>query len=165
KKLETLLIDYLDEVVNVEWDLMEKNQISKKARQDMMGLISEGMRIEPQTENQKALFPILAGELISAWEARRDRTRVTNQGVPAAEWAILLLGSVITITFTFFFTIESSAIYLLMSGMVALLISMSLYLVLMFGAPFSGDMRVSNSGLALIRDRIAEMHQADGGPG
>jgi hypothetical protein len=165
KKLETLLIDYLDEVVNVEWDLMENNQISKKARQDMMGLISEGMKIEPQTENQKALFPILAGELISAWEARRDRTRVTNQGVPSAEWAILLLGSVITITFTFFFTIESSAIYLLMSGMVALLISMSLYLVLMFGAPFSGDMRVSNSGLALIRDRIAEMHQADGGPG
>jgi len=120
------------------------------------------MRIEPQTENQKALFPILAGELISAWEARRGRTRVTNQGVPAAEWAILLLGSVITITFTFFFTIESSVIYLLMSGMVALLISMSLYLVLIFGAPFSGDMRVSNSGLALIRDRIAEMHQADG---
>ncbi len=161
QKLETLLTDYLDEVINVEWGLMEMNETSKKAKEDMIGLINEGMKIEPQTENQKALFPILAGELISAWEYRRDRTRVTNQGVPLAEWAILVLGSVITITFTFFFTIESSAIYLLMSGMVALLLSMSMYLVLIFGAPFSGDMKVSNAGLVLIRDRIAELHRAD----
>lgn len=84
--------------------------------------------------------------------------------MPPAEWAILLLGSVITIVFTFFFTIESSAIYLLMSGMIALLLSMSMYLVLIFGAPFSGDMKVSNAGLALIRDRIAELQATDSHP-
>lgn len=59
QRLESLLTDYLDEVIGVEWDLMEDNKTSRKAREDMIGLITEGMKIEPQTENQKACFQSL----------------------------------------------------------------------------------------------------------
>jgi hypothetical protein len=38
-----------------------------------------------------------------------------------------------------------------MTGMMTLLVSMSLYLILLFGDPFSGDMRVSNSSLLLAQ--------------
>jgi hypothetical protein len=77
-------------------------------------------------------------------------------GIPVAEWVILILGAIITLIFTLFFTIDSQGIHLLMTGMIALLIFVSLYLVLMFGAPFSGDMRVSNHGLVIAQKIMNE---------
>ncbi len=40
-----------------------------------------------------------------------------NFGIPTAEWVILLIGAAITISFTFFFTIETQGIDILMRGM------------------------------------------------
>ena len=60
-------------------------------------------------------------------------------------------GAAITITCTFFFTTESHGIHLVMRGMVTLLIAMSLYLVLLFGAPFSGDLKVSDAHFRFVR--------------
>ena len=137
--------NYLDEVINVEWDLMEKEKSSSNARQKIYALAQSIFDIEPVTENQKAIFPVLVTEMISLWENRRLRIRKAEFGIPNVEWAVLLVGAAITIIFTTFFFIESGAIHLLMTVMIALLISMSLYLILLFGEPFSGDVKVQNA--------------------
>lgn len=145
------LKNYTDEVVNNEWELMESDQISMTARKIFLNTLDIARKIEPITENQKALYPIMMSEMFNTWESRRDRTKVSNTGIPGAEWVILIIGAVITLMFTFFFTIDSQGIHLLMTGMIALLIFVSLYLVLLFSDPFSGDMRVSNHGLVIAQ--------------
>lgn len=81
---------------------------------------------------------------------RCARKRATIFRIPTAEWVVLILGASIAIIFTYFFIIDSHFIHLVMTGM-TLLVSMRLYLILLFGDPFSGDMRVSNSGLLLAQ--------------
>lgn len=151
KAIRESLARYTNEVVVNEWRLMEENKISLNARKMFIETIDRIKKIEPVTENQKALYPVMVSEVINLWDSRRDRTKVTNYGIPGAEWAVLILGAVITLFFTLFFTIENQSIHLFMTGMIALLITSSLYLVLLFGAPFSGDMRVSNMGLIVAQ--------------
>jgi hypothetical protein len=155
-EIQNKLKEYTNEVVKNEWELMESDQISMTARKIFLNSLDLARQIEPQTENQKGLYPILMAEMINTWESRRDRTKVSNMGIPVAEWVILILGAIITLIFTLFFTIDSQGIHLLMTGMIALLIFVSLYLVLMFGAPFSVDMRVSNHGLVIAQKIMNE---------
>lgn len=150
------LRNYTNEVVNNEWKLMDGGQISMKARHTFLDALKIIRKIEPATENQKALYPTLVSEMINLWEARRDRTKISNTGLPTVEWVILLLGAAITLIFTFFFTLESDGIHLFMTGMISLMIFVSLYLVLLFGAPFSGDLKVSNHGLVIAQKIINE---------
>lgn len=147
------LARYTNEVVVNEWRLMREYKISLTARKIFIETIDRVKKIEPVTENQKALYPVMVSELINLWDSRRDRTKVTNYGIPGAEWALLILGAGITLFFTLFFTIDNQSIHLFMTGLIALLISASLYLVLLFGAPFSGDMRVSKMGF-LVAQKI-----------
>lgn len=137
--------DYLNEVVDVEWNLMGNDKSSSIARQNIYNLAEDILKIEPETENQKAVYPVMLTELISLWENRRHRIRKAEFGIPSVEWAVLLIGAAITIIFTTFFFIESHAIHQLMTAMITLLISMNLYLILLFGEPFSGDVRIQNS--------------------
>lgn len=154
--VQAILRRYLDQVIDTEWEMMARGRADMEARYTLVDLVRQVLTIEPETENQKALLPTLTSEAIMLWEKRRDRAKLTNYGLPAVEWAVLLAGAVITIIFTFFFTIDSGLIHLAMTSMVTLLISMSLYLALLFGAPFSGDLRVSKEGLTLTRQIIKD---------
>lgn len=160
KYIQEKIRQYTDEVVNTEWELMEKDQISMKARKGFLEALAAIKKIDPSTENQKALYPTLISEAIKLWESRRDRTKKSNEGIPTAEWVILFIGAAITLIFTFFFTIENEGIHLVMTGMISLMIFLSLYLVLLFGEPFSGDMKVSNHGLVVARNIINEINNS-----
>jgi hypothetical protein len=143
EKLEKIIEEYVHEITDVEFPLMEKGEISPKARDLAFSILQTVKFIEPVTENQKAIYPNLLTLVSDFLDSRRDRTRSNNFGEPVAEWVILIIGAIITITYTFFFTMESDGIHLLMRGMATLMILMSLYLILLFGSPFSGDMKVS----------------------
>lgn len=149
--IRTLVTDYVNDVVKKEWVLIGKGETSKAASEDLVNLIHVIKAIEPRTSNQQSIYSTLLSEAVSLWDSRLNRNRVSNYGVPAAEWVVLLIGAAITIAFTFFFTTESHGIHLVMRGMVTLLIAMSLYLVLLFGAPFSGDLRVSDSPFRFVQ--------------
>ncbi len=153
--IKGLVRDYVKDVVYDEWPLMEKGEVSEKAHHELLELLHVIKSIEPKTQNQQSIYSSLLSETNSLWESRLDRNKVSNFGVPTAEWVVLLIGAGIVIVFTFFFTIESHGIHLAMRGMVTLLIAMSLYLVLLFGAPFSGDLKVSNKPFRFIESVIS----------
>ncbi|MEK8095551.1 hypothetical protein WOC76_24140 [Methylocystis sp. IM3] len=150
--IKAFVRDYAREVAADEWARMEKGEISQRAQNDLLALAHLVKGLDPKTQNQQSVHAAMLSESISLWESRLERTRVSNFGVPSAEWTVLLVGALITIAFTFFFTIESHGIHLIMRGMVTLLIAMSLYLVLLFGSPFSGDLKVSERPFLFVTD-------------
>lgn len=153
KQIKSDLAAYIDQVIGVEWN-SRKSEERVKGGFLLIDLLNTILSIEPKTQNQQALYPTLTSEALSLWESRRSRIRETNYGLPTAEWVVLIVGASITVIFTYFFTIESGAIQLLMTGMMTLLVSMSLYLVLLFGYPFSGDLRVSSNSLLLAHQIV-----------
>ena len=142
-QLEKIIEEYTHEITEVEFPLKGEGKISTKATDLAFSMLQTVKVIEPVTENQKAIYPNLLSLLSDFLDSRRDRIRNANIGEPTVEWIILIIGAAITITYTFFFTMESNSIHLIMRGMATLMILMSLYLILLFGTPFSGDLKVS----------------------
>jgi Protein of unknown function (DUF4239) len=150
--IANLVRAYTDEVLNREIPRMAYGETSNMARKTGFKLLKTIKSIEPVTENQKAIYPSLLAEVSDFWDARRERLSNANFGEPTIEWVMLLLGALITVVFTFFFTIESHGIHLLMRGMATMIIFMSLYLTFLFASPFSGDLRVSTEPFRWIEN-------------
>lgn len=141
-KVRVLCNKYVNEVLEAEWPAMRDGNISIEARKAVVALMKEVMAFEPVTENQKAIYPVAIQEACEVWDFRRARTNMAQHGIPTVEWVVLVIGAIVTIVFTYFFGLESAGAQLAMTGMVSLLISLNMYLVVLFGSPFSGDLTV-----------------------
>jgi hypothetical protein len=150
ERVKELAGDYAKEVVENEWRMMDQGAFSPKARAIMWSLLDQVKQMEPRTDNQRVVLPILINETLMAWSARRARIEKIGLGIPEVEWFTLLAGAVITIVFTYFFTIAIGAVQLLMTGMVAFMVAINLYLVLMFGNPYSGDLRIPPTAFEVL---------------
>jgi hypothetical protein len=125
-----------------EWPLMSQGHIHAHSRDLSLALVHEIAQFEPATENLKAVYPLIMQQALELRDERRARTGMAVYRLPVIEWIVLCAGAVITIVFTYFFRLESHRIQLAMTGMVALLIALNLYLIALFAAPYSGDLRV-----------------------
>jgi Protein of unknown function (DUF4239) len=150
QQVKALAADYAKEVVENEWRMMDQGDFSPKARALMWNLLDQVKQLDPRSENQRVVLPILINETLMAWSARRARIEKIGLGIPELEWFTLLAGAVITILFTYFFTIAIGTVQLLMTGMVAFMLAINLYMVLMFGNPYSGDLRIPATAFEVL---------------
>jgi len=142
KAVQGLCTQYADRVINEEWSLMDKGQVSIPARKTAIALMREITSFNPVTEQEKALYPIAVSEACQVWDNRRARTNFSSYGIPTVEWIALILGGIVTVIFTYFFGLENLKAQIVMTAMCSLLIALNLYLMLLFGYPFSGDLKV-----------------------
>lgn len=142
KVVQELCMKYSDLVINKEWPLMDKREICMDARRTAIALVREVQDWEPVTESQKAIYPIAISEACQLWDARRQRTNMSEHSVPPLEWFCLVMGGFVTVAFTYLFGLEKLKLQILMTSMVSMLIALNLFLVLMFGYPFSGELKV-----------------------
>lgn len=153
-EVKALTQDYVKEICENEWALMDENTFSHKARMKFWDLMDAVKQIEPRSENQRVVLPILINESLMAWSARRERIEKIGMGIPKIEWFALLVGAVVTIVFTYFFTIAIGTVQLLMTAMVAFTVAINLYLVLLFGNPYSGDLRIPSTAFDVLNQYI-----------
>ena len=150
--------EYAREVVHNEWNHMDNGHYSPVARKIAVRILKDLTTFEPKTQNQAGLYPILVQEACALWNYRCDRINIAKHGIPTIEWVALITGGVITVIFTYLFGLESLKLQVLMVGMVSLLISLNLYLFLLFGYPFSGDMTVGceafETDIEIFEDKI-----------
>ena len=154
--IKRLSKEYVDEIINHEMQLMGKGQKSNKAKYIVFDLMQAVKSLEPISENQQGTFPIILQESISIWENRRERTDQSEYGIPSIEWIALLTGAVITIIFTYFFTTNVYKTQLVMTGLITFIICINLYLVLVFGEPFGGDLKVSDDSYVIAQQYMIE---------
>lgn len=157
KKIESICLDYVTEVVQVEWDLMGTGDKSFKARKLVFDLIHEVIDFEPVTESQKAIYPMAVESVCNLWDNRRARTNISDNGMPVEEWVVLSLGAVVCTVFSYFFGLKNLKAQIIMTALSSSLIALNLFLVLMFGYPFSGDMKIKPDALyvdKLIFERL-----------
>jgi len=150
-RVRKMCSDYANQVVNTEWSQMHCSTYCSVAREMAVDLMAALIDFEPQTENQKALYPQMLQEASQLWQSRQARINIALKGVPAIEWTVLIAGAVITVFFTYFFGLEDLKLQLIMTAMVAMLISLNLMLVLYFGYPFGGSMSIQTDSFKSVQ--------------
>ncbi len=148
-EVRAICVNYASAVIDTEWDDMDEGAYCPVAHKTAVDLMQSLMNFEPVSENQKALFPLIVADAGDMWKARRQRINMALNGIDNAEWFTLIVGGAITIFFTFFFGLENLKLQIAMTAMVAVLISLNVYLVALFGYPFSGDLKIGTDSFRI----------------
>jgi Protein of unknown function (DUF4239) len=147
---------YLDSVIDVEWPMMARGENSVETRRLALALIRAVHTFEPKTNREQILFDAQVSATTQFWNGRRTRMVLAEQGMPALEWLVLVIGGVITVVFTYFFKADHLKLQLFMTSMLTTVIALNLYLVLMFAYPYSGDVMVEPDGFRISREIIRQ---------
>jgi len=129
-------------VVEDEWPAMQEGKFSPRAFQCAYLLWNRILSVEPKTELQKNAQAQILSEMCKTAESRRTRLISARLGTQPILWAILIVGGLFTVLFTYFFGVESVKAQIIMTTLVALTLALNMFLVFIFGSPFKGDLAV-----------------------
>jgi hypothetical protein len=96
----------------------------------------------PNEVMAQALAIELIKQLDNITKSRRTRVHLSGGIVPTMMWYVLIIGATLTVVFTFFFGLENTVAQVLMTGILAAMIFMSLLMTLSFDHPFTGPVNI-----------------------
>jgi hypothetical protein len=144
-KIRKLCGDYCRVVIEDEWPKLKAKQTSRKAWDVYRQLWKECVEYQPITAQQTNCHASLLAAMSSVGEQRRIRADAIHNGMPAVLWAVLIVGGIATILFTYFFTPNNLKIQIVMVSIVSLVICLNIFLLASYDDPFSGDVMVTPS--------------------
>jgi fumarate reductase subunit D len=142
-RIQDLVRTYVGIVADEEWPMMERGQTSEHADSLVSQLRSQMLGFDPHTKGEQVLYELGNTQLHDAADARRSRLLEVREGIPALLWVVLVLGGVITVTFTYLFGLKSNVAHALMVAALTLLICGILFTIGEFDNPFSGVVEIS----------------------
>jgi uncharacterized membrane protein YraQ (UPF0718 family) len=142
RHIQELVRDYARVVVGEEWPLMEHGDSSPRAWELLDEMRASVETHHPTSDAQTVLFDNELGRLHELGNARGARLLEAEEGLPAILWAVLLVGGVIEVGFTYLFGLRSTTVHVLMVAALALVIGLVLFTVAALDYPFKGDIRI-----------------------
>jgi hypothetical protein len=148
--LRKAVATYVKAAIANDWPAMDRGTIdiggpAKQALDAIYSMISV-----VNDERNRALVAEIFGQLDHITEARRSRLNAAEGAVPNVIWLVLLGGAAVTISFTFFFGMESLMAQTVMTALLALLIFSELLVVIAIDRPFTGAVKVHPTALAEV---------------
>jgi hypothetical protein len=141
-ELKKELINYVDFIVNDEWQMMSRGERSPKvqqAQEDIWRLFSSYI---PESETQKLFFAESIKKLNDSCEMRRARLLEAHSGIHPILYFVMIAGGIITVAFMLFFGTENFIPQIIMTSMLAAMIAIALFTVIALDYPFTGDISV-----------------------
>jgi hypothetical protein len=146
-------VNYCDAVVNSEWPMLAKGAPPDKeairAFSRLWGLVA---CYQPNTTAEQDLHSAMLSSVIQISDARRYRLIASKHGLPRLLWFTLIVGGVCTIVFTYCFAARNVILQVIMTSVVTLVFSLNMLLVLFFGHPYYGDLRVEPTSILRTLD-------------
>lgn len=141
-KLHGYCDEYVKIVIDKEWDEMRVGQASDDGHIVSWKMWKLVTNFQCDSEGEGAIKDRLLEELSTMSDNRRTRLVMSSHGVHPIMWFFLITGAVFTMVFTYFFGLESATAQCIMTALIAITISLNVFLVYLFGYPFSGEVAV-----------------------
>ena len=156
-RLHQELRGYTNYVIHEAWPAQRRGQMPIKGIEWMNRVQDELFAFAPVTESQK----ILHAEALHAFnhliEARRLRLDAVRSGMPAAMWAVVILGALISLGATFMFHVDSLKLHYTMVALLACLMGLVVFLILLYDAPFRGTHGVDPEPYTLVVTQLMDL--------
>jgi hypothetical protein len=135
-----------------DWPAMARGEISPRAGQELDALYTAVLSVNPSDLRELAIMGDLLTNLDAITQARRMRFVLATGIVPGVLWVVLVGGAVVTLSFTCFFGAQSIRAQTLMTGMLAVVIFMALFVAVEIDHPFTGPVSVGPEALRIALD-------------
>lgn len=142
KRIRAELKSYAGVVIKEEWPAMARAETPRAAWSQLENIQDALSAYQPQNPGQQVYMQEILHGLNELYDARRERIAASEGGVEPVVWTIVLLGTVLTIGFTFMFGMPSERIHMVMTGGFTAAAMLVLVLIIAFDWPFRGEVQV-----------------------
>ena len=139
------LRSYVRAVVDDEWLTLAHGRPALAADSALAAVWRACLTADPATEHERLWMAEAIDRLGEAGEERQMRILGSRRTIPGPLWTVLLLGAMITVTFSFLLAAPSGVLHAVMVILLSGVIGLVLLLVLAFQHPFSGPVRVEST--------------------
>ncbi|MDT7745543.1 MAG: hypothetical protein QOE59_4621 [Actinomycetota bacterium] len=145
------VVGYARTVVDLEWPAMARGESGAPAVGATLDRLSVDIEALPADTPSRAEFVGAEAERFNDLvTARSSRLDFVTGGLPGVLWAALIVGAVVTIGFSMIFALTSPVLQLLMTGSIAVLIGILLFVAVSIDHPFVGDVAVTPGSLERV---------------
>jgi hypothetical protein len=149
--VQSMVDEYVSTTIDEEWPLLNQGQISAKADKLAHDLRAAINKLPADTPQQQVMLDHVLGQYETLITERRLRLFQGQVGLHPLLWAMLIVGAVMTIGFTYLFGLESARAHALMIVGLAVVIGGLLFMIQQVNYPFSGDVHVSPEAFEIVR--------------
>jgi hypothetical protein len=146
---------YLEAAIAKDWPQMSAAKASPEATQALNELYAATLSEAQGGTRPPAVLVAMFHQLDLVTEARRTRLQLAHGIVPTLLWTVLILGGVLTVSFTFFFGTRNLEAQVLMTGVLALIVFMGLLVIVSLNHPFTGAVHIDSDPLQLALNDFA----------
>ena len=146
------LMDYVRSVDNDELKRMSQGEISLHSNRAMTRLITVFYQMDEKSIPNRELYAESLTRLNNLAQHRRLRIFAENDTVPPVIWLVILVGGVITVSYTYLFGMKNIKAQYMMTATLTITITLILFLIYVLDHPFTGASKVSTEPLKQVME-------------
>jgi hypothetical protein len=150
--IQQALRDYTASVYNDELKGMSQGEISLHSNRAMARLITVFYQMDEKSIPNRELYAESLKRLNNLAQYRRLRIFAGNHTVPPVLWLVLLIGGVITVSYTYFFGMKNIKAQYMITTALTVTITLILFLIYILNHPFTGASKVSTEPLKEVME-------------
>jgi hypothetical protein len=152
--LENTLREYTRTVIEKEWPAHKQGIALEDGDLILDRLENEVMNFEPTREREKIVHAEVLRSLDTVLDQRRLRLQAVSTGLPAALWAVVLIGAVLNGLLTYLFWIENLKLHAAAVAILACFIALLIFLTAAMDNPFRGEFSVNSDVFKTILEKV-----------
>ena len=145
--------EYARAVIDEEWPAMENSGSSPHVANVLNRIFDTFSRIQPTTPRDINIHAEILRGINELSDHRRLRLLSADNKVPPLMWYILILSGTVTVLYSYMLGVKRTASHALMTGTLAAMIALTMYLVLAIDHPYGGVVRVEPDAFRLVLDK------------
>jgi hypothetical protein len=149
-EIQEIVVSYARVVVEEEWALMREGRTSPHAAERADELRDSIQGFQPRTGAEQALRSEGLSELDELGEARALRLLEVREGLPPILWAVLIVGGMLTVAFTYLFGMEAPRLHMLAVAALTVIVTLIIYTIAVLDFPFNSSLRVGPEAFELV---------------
>lgn len=152
--LQTQLRAYTQSVVQRSWPAQRRGLANDEERQELTQFQRQLLHTDIATMSQQVLHSETIATFNKLVELRRQRIESISTSVPGVLWAAVLVGAVLTIVFSYCFVVASLRLHALLTGLLALMVGVMVFLIAALDHPYLGQVSVSADAYQVVLDKV-----------
>jgi heme/copper-type cytochrome/quinol oxidase subunit 2 len=150
ERFRSLLREYVDTVINVEWPSLQQGMEEKRAAMAVDAVYSEWVSFEPKTDKENVVATEIFQRLNTFQTVRRNRIQTGLSGLMPVLWGVVVVGAVLNLGMTYLFWMDDQKVHFVMTAVLGATIGMVVYLILALDHPLWGEVSVQPTAFEVV---------------
>jgi hypothetical protein len=150
----SLLREYVDTVINVEWPSLQQGLEEKRAAMAVDAVYREWGSFEPKTEKENVVATEIFQRLNTFQTVRRNRIQTGLSGLMPVLWIVVVVGAVLNLFMTYLFWMDDQRVHFVMTAVLGATIGMVVYLILALDHPLWGEVSVAPTAFEVVAESM-----------